>query len=144
MLKKLAVALVAASVFAAPVLAKTAVRRPPSPNRPSPRPPRSRPPSSPSKHVKKSRHTGKQVRNFRHGKVANFSAKGRTAIRSTGHVRERAAARRPQGEQHQRGSLIVGPVRTSPFDRIVREAGGRAGLPSFYSTIACHITGMRS
>jgi hypothetical protein len=29
---------------------------------------------------------GKQVRNFRHGKVANFNGKGRTAIRSTGHV----------------------------------------------------------
>jgi hypothetical protein len=85
MLKKLAVALVAASVFAAPVLAKTASQTPVT------KPvvtatTKIAPPVKSVKHVKKSRHMGKQVRNFRHGKVANFNGKGRTAIRSTGHV----------------------------------------------------------
>jgi hypothetical protein len=85
MLKKLAVALVAASVFAAPVLAKTAAQTPiakPAVTATT----KIAPPVKPVKHIKKSRHTGKQVRSFRHGKVANFNGKGRTAIRSTGHV----------------------------------------------------------
>jgi hypothetical protein len=78
MLKKLAVALVAASVFAAPVLAKTVSQTPAATKITAP--------VKPVKHVKKSRHTGKQVRNFRHGKVAHFNGKGRTAVKSTGHV----------------------------------------------------------
>jgi hypothetical protein len=85
MLKKLAVALVAASVFAAPVLAKTVAQTPvakPAVTATS----KIAAPVKPVKHIKKSRHIGKQVRSFRHGKVANFSGKGRTAIRSTGHV----------------------------------------------------------
>jgi hypothetical protein len=85
MLKKLAVVLVAASVFAAPVLAKTAVQTPvgkPAVTATT----KIAAPAKPAKHIKKNRHTRKQVRNLRHGKVANFSGKGRTAIRSTGHV----------------------------------------------------------
>ena len=85
MLKKLAVALVAASVFAAPVLAKTvpqtAVAKPAVTATT-----KIAAPVKSVKHVKKSRHTGKHVRNFRHGKVANFSGKGRTASKSAGHV----------------------------------------------------------
>ncbi len=85
MLKKLAVALVAASVFAAPVLAKTAAQTPVA--KPAvAATTKIAAPVKPVKHFKKSRHTGMQVRSFRHGKVANFSARGRTAIRSTGHV----------------------------------------------------------
>jgi hypothetical protein len=85
MLKKLAVALVAASVFAAPVLAKTVSQTPaaiPGVTATT----KITAPVKPVKHVKKSRHTGKQVRNFRHGKVAHFNGKGRTAVKSTGHV----------------------------------------------------------
>ena len=85
MLKKLAVALVAPSVFAAPVLAKTAAQTPVA--KPAvAATTKIAAPVKPVKHFKKSRHTGMQVRSFRHGKVANFSARGRTAIRSTGHV----------------------------------------------------------
>ena len=85
MLKKLAVALVAASVFAAPVLAKTAAQTPVA--KPAvAATTKIAAPVKPVKHFKKSRHTGMQVRSFRHGKVANFSARGRTAIRSTRHV----------------------------------------------------------
>ena len=80
MLKKLAVALVAASVFAAPVLAATG----PTGTHTSAISKTVAPVKS-VKHVKRIRHTGKQVRNFRHGKVAH-SGKGRTAIKSTGHV----------------------------------------------------------
>jgi hypothetical protein len=85
MLKKLAVALVAASVFAAPVLAETVSQTPvakPGVTATT----KIKPPAKPVTHVKKSRHPGKQVRNFRHGKVAHFNGKGRTAIKSTGHV----------------------------------------------------------
>jgi hypothetical protein len=85
MLKKLAVALVAASVFAAPVLAETVSQIPvakPGVTATT----KITPPAKPVKDVKKNRHTGKQVRNFRHGKVAHFNDKGRTAIKSTGHV----------------------------------------------------------
>jgi hypothetical protein len=85
MLKKLAVALVAASVFAAPVLAKTVSQTPvakPGVTATA----KITAPAKSVKHTKKSRHTGKQVRNFRHGKVAHFNGKGRTAIKSTGHV----------------------------------------------------------
>jgi hypothetical protein len=84
MLKKLAVALVAASVFAAPVLAKTVTQAPAKPAVTVTT--KIAAPVKSVKHVKKSRHTGKQVRNFRHGKVAHFNGKGRTAIKSTGHV----------------------------------------------------------
>jgi hypothetical protein len=85
MLKKLAVALVAASVFAAPVLAKTVAQTPVA--KPAvAATTKIAAPAKPAKHIKKNRHTGKQVRNVRHGKVAHFSAKGRTAVRSTGHV----------------------------------------------------------
>ena len=85
MLKKLAVALVAASVFAAPVLAETVSQTPvvkPGVTATT----KLTAPVKPAKDVKKSRHTGKQVHNFRHGKVAHVHGKGRTAIKSTGHV----------------------------------------------------------
>jgi len=81
MLKKLAVALVAASVFAAPVLAATG-----STGTHNSAISKTVAPVKSVKHVKRIRHTGKQVRNFRHGKVANFRGKGRTALKSTGHV----------------------------------------------------------
>jgi hypothetical protein len=85
MLKKLAIALVAASVFAAPVLARTV------PTGTAAKPAvstiaKTTVPAKSVKHIKKSRHTGKQVRNFRHGKVAHFNGKGRTATKSSGHV----------------------------------------------------------
>jgi Ni/Co efflux regulator RcnB len=82
MLKKLAVALVAASVFAAPVLAATGSAG----TQNSAAIAKTAASVKSVKHVKRIRHTGKQVRNFRHGKVANFSGKHRTAIKSTGHV----------------------------------------------------------
>lgn len=85
MLKKLAVALVAASVFAAPVLAKTVSQTPvakPGVTATA----KITAPAKSVKHIKKSRHTGKQVRNVRHGKVAHFNGKGRSAIKSSGHV----------------------------------------------------------
>jgi hypothetical protein len=82
MLKKLAVALVAASVFAAPVLAKTVAQA--SVTKPAvTATTKIAAPAKSVKHIKKSRHTGKQVRNLRHGKVAHFNGKGRTA---TGYV----------------------------------------------------------
>ncbi len=85
MLKKLAVALIAASVFAAPALAKTTSQAPVAKPAATATTKIAAPVKS-VKHVKKSRHTGKQVRNFRHGKAAHLSGKARTAIKSTGHV----------------------------------------------------------
>jgi hypothetical protein len=90
MLKKLAVALVAASVFAAPVLAQTGSTgaQPPAVK------PAAAAPATPSKvtapaksvkHVKKNRHTGKQVRRAGHGKVAGIHGKARTVIKGSGH-----------------------------------------------------------
>ena len=53
------------------------------------------------KHIKKSRHTGKQVRNIRHGKVAHVNAKRRTAaIKSTGHV-----VKGPRLAAHRAGNI---------------------------------------
>ena len=85
MLKKLAIALVAASVFAAPVLAKTVAQTPVAKPAVTATTKIAAPVKS-VKHLKKSRHTGKHVRNLRHGKVAHFNGKGRTAFKSTGHV----------------------------------------------------------
>jgi hypothetical protein len=90
MLKKLAVALVAASVFAAPVLAQTGSTGTPA----SPAKPAVAAPVAPSKvtdetksvkPVKKSRHTGKQVRRGGHSKVAGIHGKSRTVIKRSGH-----------------------------------------------------------
>jgi hypothetical protein len=100
MLKKLAVALVAASVFAAPVLAKTAVQTPVAKPAVTATTKIAVPVKS-VKHIKKSRHTGKQVRNIRHGKVAHVNAKRRTAaIKSTGHV-----VKGPRLAAHRAGNI---------------------------------------
>jgi hypothetical protein len=100
MLKKLAVALVAASVFAAPVLAKTAVQTPVAKPAVTATTKIAAPVKS-VKHIKKSRHTGKQVRNIRHGKVAHVNAKRRTAaIKSTGHV-----VKGPRLAAHRAGNI---------------------------------------
>jgi hypothetical protein len=90
MLKKLAVALVAASVFAAPVLAQTgstgtqvpaakpAAAAPAAPSKVAA-------PATSVKHVvKKSRHTRKQVRRTGHGKVAGIHSKTRTVVKGHG------------------------------------------------------------
>jgi hypothetical protein len=83
MLKKIAVALVAASVFAAPVLAQTGSTGAQAPAAK----PAAAAPAAPSKvtaptksvrHVKKVRHTGKQVRRGIHGKVAGVHGKHHT------------------------------------------------------------------
>jgi hypothetical protein len=90
MLKKLAVALVAASVFAAPVLAETSSTGTQAPAAK----PAAAAPAAPSKvaaptksvkHVKKTRHTGKQTRRGSHGKVAGIHSKHRTVIKTSGH-----------------------------------------------------------
>jgi hypothetical protein len=89
MLKKLAVALVAASVFAAPVLAQTgstgaqapavkpAAAAPAAPSKVTA-------PTKSVKHVKKHRHTGKQVRRAGHGKIAGIHRKARTVVKGHG------------------------------------------------------------
>ena len=99
MLKKLAVALVAASVFAAPVLAKTAVQTPVAKSAVTATTKIAAPVKS-VKHIKRSRHIGKQVRNIRHGKVAHVNAKHRTAIKSTGHV-----VKGPRLAAHKAGNI---------------------------------------
>jgi hypothetical protein len=100
MLKKLAVALVAASVFAAPVLARTAVQTPVAKPAVTATTKIAAPVKS-VKHIKRSRHPGKQVRNIRHGKVAHVNAKRRTAaIKSTGHV-----VKGPRLAAHRAGNI---------------------------------------
>ena len=88
MLRKLAVALVAASVFAAPVLAETsstgnqtpaakpAVTAPAAPAKAAA-------PTNAVKHIKKNRHTGKQVRHGSHGTVAKVHGKNRTGVKAS-------------------------------------------------------------
>jgi hypothetical protein len=71
-------------VFAAPVLAKTVAQTPVAKPAVTATTKIAAPVKS-VKHIKRTRHTGKQVRNFRHGKVTH-SGKGRTAIKSTGRV----------------------------------------------------------
>src|SRR5262245_28273222 len=83
MLKKLAVALVAASGCAPPGLARTAAPQTAVGKPAVTATTKIAAPAKPAKHIKKNRHTGKQVRNVRHGKVAHVNAKGRTAHRAT-------------------------------------------------------------
>ena len=79
MLKKIAVALVAASVFAAPVLAQTGSTGTQAPAAAAPAAPsKVTAPTKSVRHVKKVRHTRKQVRRGIHAKVAGIHGKHRT------------------------------------------------------------------
>jgi hypothetical protein len=110
MLKKLAVALVAASVFAAPVLAQTGSTGTPA----SPAKPAVAAPVAPSKvtdetksvkPVKKNRHTGKQVRRGGHGKVAGIHGKSRTVIKGSGHGLKGTKVLAQKGAQTGAGTI---------------------------------------
>jgi hypothetical protein len=78
MLKKIAVALVAASVFAAPVLAQTGSTGTQAPAAAPAAPSKVTAPTKSVGHVKKVRHTRKQVRRGIHAKVAGIHGKHRT------------------------------------------------------------------
>ena len=78
MLKKIAVALVAASVFAAPVLAQTGSTGTQAPAAAPAAPSKVTAPTKSVRHVKKVRHTSKQVRRGIHAKVAGSHGKHRT------------------------------------------------------------------
>jgi len=88
MLRKLAVALIAASVSAAPVLAQTGATGSQTPaTKPAvtaPVLPAKATPTKPAKNIKKNRHTGKQVRHSRHGAVAKVHGKARTSVKTSG------------------------------------------------------------
>jgi hypothetical protein len=110
MLKKLAVALVAASVFAAPVLAQTGSTGTPA----SPAKPAVAAPVAPSKvtdetksvkPVKKNRHTGRQVRRGGHGKVAGIHGKSRTVIKGSGHGLKGTKVLAQKGAQTGAGTI---------------------------------------
>jgi hypothetical protein len=110
MLKKLAVALVAASVFAAPVLAQTGSTGGPA----APAKPAVAAPVAPSKvtgeaksvkPVKKNRHTGRQVRRGGHGKVAGIHGKSRTVIKGSGHGLKGTKVLAQKGAQTGAGTI---------------------------------------
>jgi hypothetical protein len=84
MLKKLAIALVAASVFAAPVLAQTGSTGSQAPAVKSTTAASAKA-ATPS--VKKIRHARKHVRRGSHGKVAGIHGKHRAVIKTSRHVK---------------------------------------------------------
>jgi hypothetical protein len=83
MLRKLAVALVAASVLAAPVLAQTGSTGTPA-AKPAVTAPAttSKAPAAPVKHIKANRHTGKQVRHVSRHEVAKLHRRHGVVVKS--------------------------------------------------------------